>query len=387
MDVNNSYGNQVNEPRWFYAFNGQTVGPIPQSELLWLLNSGTISPQTPVVKEDTPNWVPVSSVFVVANNVSTVPTGKISNTLVWIVAFIPILSIILQIIGLDNTSYLSLVTLGFCFADLRKLKKAGYTLKYQTLWAWLFTPVYLFRRAKLLNQKYTYAIILSVSLALDVTAVILLSPTHTESNQGIEYLQEDNTYAPLLTESENGTLFSTLTVDEFREQWNEQVIIDTEDNDFKDEALILWGLSDTTFNKTVASPFQIVADETLMRDAYNLLLSLVTLSIDYDTESKLVFGIQSQYQTSSFEDNTDENRVSILFQRPAKMASILTGKSEDELVDLLYSAFEKVRDEGVHTATAYSDGVVATISFMSEDVIISEFIFLTEEKHNEFFPE
>lgn len=89
----------------------------------------------------------------------TTPGIKVDNTLVWIVAVIPILSIILAIVMFGDKrenidAFFALVAnITLCYVDAASLKKQGYETK--NLSAWLI-PVYLFKRAKMLNHSLAY---------------------------------------------------------------------------------------------------------------------------------------------------------------------------------------------------------------------------------------
>ena len=47
---------------WKYTQNGQQLGPVDTTALLTLLKNGALSPETPVCKEGTVNWVPIRTV-------------------------------------------------------------------------------------------------------------------------------------------------------------------------------------------------------------------------------------------------------------------------------------------------------------------------------------
>lgn len=96
--------------------------------------------------------------------------AAIDNTMVWLLAFMPILGsvaevIVARMLGLVGNPSMWVVTVGlnilFCTLDDRKLKAAGYDTKpLGTVW---LVPAYLFKRAKYLNQSNAYAIVWCVT--------------------------------------------------------------------------------------------------------------------------------------------------------------------------------------------------------------------------------
>jgi len=93
-----------------------------------------------------------------ASNSNTNASG-ISDVLVWIVAVTPILSTIMAIMlfgdereNIDGVFAL-IINIVFCYMDAGNLKKQGFDTS--NIMAWL-VPVYLYKRAKLLNQNMAY---------------------------------------------------------------------------------------------------------------------------------------------------------------------------------------------------------------------------------------
>lgn len=94
-------------------------------------------------------------------------TGSaVNNSVVWVVAFAPIIGELLQHIiaggTRSNPANLWFITLALnivlCGVDNRILTQAGHNTK--KLGGWVFlVPVYLFKRAQLLNQSLTYFIV------------------------------------------------------------------------------------------------------------------------------------------------------------------------------------------------------------------------------------
>jgi hypothetical protein len=96
---------------------------------------------------------------------------QIDNTLIWVLAFAPILGAILEQVlknTLGHAKIFSLATLALNVAlsilDEKKLQKLGYDTS-SLGGAWLI-PVYLFKRAKMFNHNLAYFIVWIVCFAL-----------------------------------------------------------------------------------------------------------------------------------------------------------------------------------------------------------------------------
>jgi len=96
---------------------------------------------------------------------------QIDNTLIWTLAFAPILGAILEQVlknSLGNAWIFSLATLGLnitlAVLDEKKLQKQGYdTSSFGGAW---IIPVYLYKRAKMFNHNLSYFIVWIVCFAL-----------------------------------------------------------------------------------------------------------------------------------------------------------------------------------------------------------------------------
>ncbi|RAR72553.1 zinc-ribbon domain-containing protein [Flavobacterium aciduliphilum] len=99
--------------------------------------------------------------------------SEVSNVYAWIIAFTPIIGTFVQgfMFGFMNSFnsnhyynfdsfwwvYIVLNSI-FCVVDIQNLQKNNINTKgkYLSLWGFFFVPVYLFKRAELLNQNQTY---------------------------------------------------------------------------------------------------------------------------------------------------------------------------------------------------------------------------------------
>lgn len=162
-----------------YSIDGTKFGPVYQDELKDLYDRGIIKLETKVWWQGLENWIEYRIIFnqnYRASNVNPPPlTGNdINNTVVWLIAFSPILTsalayFILGFLGLDSELLATIITIALniwlCYIDEKKLENAGYDTEAILGSAWLI-PVYLFKRAKLLVQSNSYAIVWCVMLVL-----------------------------------------------------------------------------------------------------------------------------------------------------------------------------------------------------------------------------
>ena len=183
-----SENNEAKE--WYYAMNGERIGAISKSELLNLYKNEKIFIGTKVWKSGMADWVELGQTDLIEKSNLPPPLKgtDINNTLVWILAFVPIIGTVLEYlisgaIGATSGSlWVVSVILNciLCITDKRKLKKAGYNTKQLMLWAIFLVPIYLFRRAYLLKQKNVYAIVWCVTFA-----ILLFAPSWISGITGI----------------------------------------------------------------------------------------------------------------------------------------------------------------------------------------------------------
>ena len=168
--VNND---QVTE--WYYESNGERRGPLPESGIMNLYSTGIIKKNTMVWTQGYSDWRPFSQSGLIHDTTMSPPpvSGQaVNNTMVWWLAFMPILGSIIEYLISDATGIASkslwFITLGLnvwlCTLDDRNLQKAGYNT--DALGSSWIIPVYLFKRAKFLKQSYAYAIAWCVTFAI-----------------------------------------------------------------------------------------------------------------------------------------------------------------------------------------------------------------------------
>lgn len=168
---------------WHYTFNGNRVGPIDQQAAQRLISSGSIKRDTMVWRQGMKDWqeaetTELSSLFASHSTPPPMRGEDVNNTLIWVLAFAPIIGLFLQGILAGATQsaignfWLATLILNaaLCLADEAQLKKAGHDTKGMTVWAFLLVPVYLFVRASRLKQKNAYAWVWVVMFVISLGA-------------------------------------------------------------------------------------------------------------------------------------------------------------------------------------------------------------------------
>lgn len=175
---------------WFYEVEGQRKGPITEEGIVALIKKGVVTYGTLVWKAGFPEWLKVEASELRSHleRVSPPPiTGKhIGNGVVWTLAFAPLIGYVLESVfayavnssdgaaeaAMNNSKYWFItlaLNIGLSYFDEGKLNRAGYdTAKFKAL-AWL-VPVYLYKRAKALNQSLGYFIVWLVCFVLTLFA-------------------------------------------------------------------------------------------------------------------------------------------------------------------------------------------------------------------------
>lgn len=172
---------------WFYEENGQRKGPLSDVGMIQLIKSNKISYGSSVWKKGFPDWLKIENTELGIHLEEIAPpslTGEhVNNTFVWILAFAPIIGIFLEgllagiihggnqfaaAIAISNHDYWFVtlaLNIGLAYFDEKRLKEAGHNTDKFNGWVWI-VPVYLYQRAKNLNQNLAYFIVWIVCFAL-----------------------------------------------------------------------------------------------------------------------------------------------------------------------------------------------------------------------------
>jgi hypothetical protein len=162
---------------WHYELNGARLGPVSHSEILSLISNSKLVRGSFVWKKGMSDWAALDSTEFLSQFSDSPPplTGEaISNTLVWWLAFAPLVGVFIAglLSGITHKSigdfwWTTLVlNISLSLLDEKKLKKAGHnTEKMGSAW---IVPLYLFNRAKVLKQNNAYFIVWVVLFCLSL---------------------------------------------------------------------------------------------------------------------------------------------------------------------------------------------------------------------------
>ena len=163
--------------QWYYEENGHKKGPVSGDVIAQLIRASTISAGTPVWKQGFADWIPIENtdlrVHLDTTNPPPLSGEHINNTLVWVLAFAPVLGYMLEWViagaihkgnefatqnAMEDAKYWFItvgLNIALSFADESRLRKAGYDTRKFKGWVWL-VPVYLYQRAKATRQSLAY---------------------------------------------------------------------------------------------------------------------------------------------------------------------------------------------------------------------------------------
>lgn len=189
--------NQANE--WYYVANGARQGPTTATTIRDLLNKKEIETDTQVWRKGMPEWKTLREsdlADLVAIEPPAISSKHIGNGYVWTLALLPLVFGVIEaaVSASNQEAAARSLVLGFPYhpsrglpfqvpvvinallgwLDDRRLKQAGYGSRLTRVTAVLFTPVYLFLRAKRLKQRPYYAVawILSMIVGFLIYAAV-----------------------------------------------------------------------------------------------------------------------------------------------------------------------------------------------------------------------
>ena len=171
---------------WYYAAKGSREGPVAATTISGLMEAQEIDATTLVWKKGMPKWIPLgeSELAVEVDTAPPLPAGAISNGVVWVLAFYPLLhwmffGNVLNLLfatlvnnplflddfrAADMIMFVAVNTL-LAWLDERRLTRSGYNT--DRFGSWIFiVPVYLFKRCKATKAKYYSYFIVWMLLAL-----------------------------------------------------------------------------------------------------------------------------------------------------------------------------------------------------------------------------
>ena len=163
--------------QWFYEVNGKRSDATAYEDIVTLISSEKISGKNLVWNSTMRDWMPLESTELRAHLVTrkTPPplTGNaVNNSTVWTLAFAPVISLFIESIiafSVYDTEFMAtqsiaageyfwvaiIINIALSFRDEKKLREAGHDTSNFKGMAF-FVPVYLFKRAKALQQSPSY---------------------------------------------------------------------------------------------------------------------------------------------------------------------------------------------------------------------------------------
>ena len=171
----------INDTEWHYEMNGVRSGPVSESSIIDMIATKKLGRSSYVWSKGMADWMTMETTSFSRQFASTPPplTGEaVNNTLVWWLAFGPLLGIFLAgfLAGatekdISDFWWTTLVlNVALSLADEKKLKKAGHNT--DSMGMAFIVPVYLFKRAKVLKQSNSYFIVWVVLFVLSLFADI-----------------------------------------------------------------------------------------------------------------------------------------------------------------------------------------------------------------------
>jgi hypothetical protein len=147
---------------WYYVEKNKRKGPYAYKDFLKFIAEGVVKRNT-LIWHGSGDWIAakdteLSKFF---TSLPPLPGGNVSNRLAWLIVLVPIVGAIVEMLtGADASAGIGVILAYFavntllCIWDETRLKKAGHDAP--CIW-WIFLiPVYLWKRAKKLNQKRSY---------------------------------------------------------------------------------------------------------------------------------------------------------------------------------------------------------------------------------------
>lgn len=177
MSMEIAADDSITGAEWHYELNGGRLGPVSEAEILSLISSSKLARGSYVWKKGMSDWAKLDSTEFSSQFSDSPPplTGDaIDNTLIWFLAFAPLLSVFVAEFlsaathkSMSNFWWVTLaLNIALSIADETKLQKAGHITEKMGA-AWL-VPVYMFNRAKVLKQNNAYFIVWVVLFCLSL---------------------------------------------------------------------------------------------------------------------------------------------------------------------------------------------------------------------------
>lgn len=236
---------------WFYVVDGKRIGPVSTARLKQLAASSDIRPDDLIWREGMEDWQPARSIdglcampsppvpsqtgppphnessnpfdFIESSSVTSSMPGtsvsmpqrkkEINNTLVWIVAFVPIIGAFIELImGMQMYGAYYIPNSLLSVTDIYLIKKSGQLSKKEDRsFPYFFSiliPLYMWKRAELLKQDKHYLWVWIVTFVISI-------PMFLQT----EVLYIERSAEPIVTQilRENGSSRKCVSVDIYEE--------------------------------------------------------------------------------------------------------------------------------------------------------------------------
>jgi hypothetical protein len=174
-------------PIWWYASQGERIGPLSLTKMRDLIQSGKITLETKVWNGEG-DWrlakeTELGALFTPTNSPTVPPplTGSdIDNKFVWAVIAVQLIGVFVEIfLQSQMWIFYLIVNTGLCLLDEWKLKRAGYNPP--NGWWTLLVPVYLWKRSTVLKQNRMYFWLYNSALVASAALSVLISMLANEN--------------------------------------------------------------------------------------------------------------------------------------------------------------------------------------------------------------
>lgn len=177
--------------QWFYEDRGERKGPVDEQTVVALIQAGVLTYGNEVWRQGLAEWVRLESsdfrTYLEQKSPPPVTGARVNNTVVWVLAFAPLIGYFLESLlaimvrggneyhaSMDMAEarywYISvLLNIGLSWWDSKRLQKAGHDTSRFSGWVWI-VPVYLYQRARTLQQSLAYFIVWLVLFILVLAA-------------------------------------------------------------------------------------------------------------------------------------------------------------------------------------------------------------------------
>lgn len=177
-----------NAASWFYEEDGRRKGPVTEAVIVQLIQARKITYGSLVWRDGFPDWLRAEDTELRSHLGKVAPPPisgrRVNNTIVWILAFAPLIGLPLESLvaymidgtgaagaaAIDSDKYwfiTVILNIALSYFDEKRLQQAGWDTSRFKGMTWL-VPVYLFKRAKALNQSLAYFVVWLVCFVISM---------------------------------------------------------------------------------------------------------------------------------------------------------------------------------------------------------------------------